>query len=543
MSRFGDGNCDWLYNTLECGRDGGDCDCDRQDRNCAVDGYPRCFVDNPSWIGDGICDDIWGGKGYNQGYNTPECEHEGGDCPKPAGPTVIIIWIVVAVCSMVLLGIALTMAFRRLQMPPFTLGVEGGEEIEILNQSSQFSFDPFVSMKFTQVKIVTLLERIIHIFTCLKKLAGAIKNYIPGCIPGIGGFVSVLNICINLLSFIFRVKGAPLIIRIDATSKDGSVKQFLLKDKRPWLARLFNVGEVMELTSLGDEKKVLMRTCGGIMRGFDIITLCCCCCFGPFQQKDKCIAQASGGSGENYVVRAKMSLPGPCSSSCNCPEETSIGLVEVGANAEKELAFNVINDFCSGVGTCCGDGDNVNMIVSPEDGWSRDDYKMMVQRRPDSYCKDFLMEATEMLYEEIMGDEEGGEGITNDAKEYLGKMKDIKDKDFLMEATEMLYEEIMGDEEGGEGITKDAKEYLGKMKDIKDEMEGIKEDKEAFDEMKKKGYKEIKTSCSKWKVEFPSEFTHEEKSAAMLFMSDMMPRALRGENVFKTRKEPKMKRN
>ena len=405
------------------------------------------------------------------------------------------------------------MAFRRLQMPPFTLGVEGGEEIETLNQSSQFSFDPFVSMKFTQVKIVTLLERIIHIFTCLKKLTGAIKNYIPDCIPGIDAFVSVLNNCIDLISFIFRVIGAntmwgaPLIIRIDATSKDGSVKHFLLKDKRPSWARLFNVGEVMELTSLGDDKKELMRTCGGIMRGFDIITICCCCCccfcpFGPFEQKDKCIAQASGGSGENYVVRAKMPLQSPCFSSCNCPEETSIGLVEVGANAEKELAFNVINDFCSGVGTCCGDGDSVNMIVSPEDGWSRDDYKMMVQRRPESYCKDFLMEATEMLYEEIMGDEEGGEGIT-----------------------------------------KDAKEYLGKMKDIKDEMEGIKKFKEAFDEMKKKGYKEIKTSFSEWKVEFPSEFTHEEKSAAMLFMSDMVPRALRGENVFKTRMEPKMKRN
>ena len=191
----------------------------------------------------------------------------------------------------------------------------------------------------------------------------------------------------------------------------------------------------------------------------------------------------------------------PCCYSCKCPEETSIGLVEVGANAEKELAFNVINNFCSGVGTCCGavdeEEDNVNMIVPPADGWSRDDYKMMVEPSPRSYCKDFLMEAAEMLYEEIMDDEEGGEGIM-----------------------------------------KDAKEFVGKMKDIKDEMEGIKEDKETFDEMKERGYKEINTSCSKWKVEFPSEFTHEEKSAAVLFMSDMMPRALRGEHVFKT----KMKR-
>jgi hypothetical protein len=48
--------------------------------------------------------------------------------------------------------------------------------------------------------------------------------------------------------------------------------------------------------------------------------------------------------------------------------------------------------------------------------------------------------------------------------------------------------------------------------------------------MKEKGYKEINSSSSsKWKVEFPSKFTLEEKSITMFFMSDMMPHALRGE--------------
>ena len=87
------------------------------------------------------------------------------------------------------------------------------------------------------------------------------------------------------------------------------------------------------------------------------------------------IAQASGGSGKSYVATAKMSffLGHPC---CNfphcfliCLEEASIGLVKVGANAGKELAFNVINDYCSGVDTCCGardeEEDNVNVIVPP----------------------------------------------------------------------------------------------------------------------------------------------------------------------------------
>jgi len=32
-----------------------------------------CNIYNPSWIGDGICD-------YNGGYNTPQCNYDGGDC-------------------------------------------------------------------------------------------------------------------------------------------------------------------------------------------------------------------------------------------------------------------------------------------------------------------------------------------------------------------------------------------------------------------------------------------------------------------------------
>lgn len=35
--------------------------------------YPQCEVDNPSFLGDGIC--------YNvEPYNTKECGYDGGDC-------------------------------------------------------------------------------------------------------------------------------------------------------------------------------------------------------------------------------------------------------------------------------------------------------------------------------------------------------------------------------------------------------------------------------------------------------------------------------
>jgi hypothetical protein len=61
---IGDGYCDSpVYNTAECGWDGGD---------CVVKEYPDCHVDDPHLIGDGSCDD---GE-----YNTAECGWDGGDC-------------------------------------------------------------------------------------------------------------------------------------------------------------------------------------------------------------------------------------------------------------------------------------------------------------------------------------------------------------------------------------------------------------------------------------------------------------------------------
>ena len=63
---IGDGTCNGgVYNTEECGFDGGDC-LDFNNR------YPNCTVDVPYFIGDGTCN---GGM-----YNTEECGFDGGDC-------------------------------------------------------------------------------------------------------------------------------------------------------------------------------------------------------------------------------------------------------------------------------------------------------------------------------------------------------------------------------------------------------------------------------------------------------------------------------
>ncbi len=62
---FANGRCNGgEFNTEECGYDGGDC----TEFNSK---YPSCNVDNPSRIGDGICDS-W--------YYKLECGYDGGDC-------------------------------------------------------------------------------------------------------------------------------------------------------------------------------------------------------------------------------------------------------------------------------------------------------------------------------------------------------------------------------------------------------------------------------------------------------------------------------
>ena len=68
----GDSLCDGIYNTEQCNYDNGDC----TDFNTQ---YPRCDVEHPFWIGDGVCN---GGK-----YNTARCGYDGGDCyPIPGYP-------------------------------------------------------------------------------------------------------------------------------------------------------------------------------------------------------------------------------------------------------------------------------------------------------------------------------------------------------------------------------------------------------------------------------------------------------------------------
>ena len=67
----GNGRCHGSgYNTAECDFDGGDCiDFNKK--------YPKCDVEYPYQVGDGHC--------HSGKYNTTECNFDGGDCIVPPG--------------------------------------------------------------------------------------------------------------------------------------------------------------------------------------------------------------------------------------------------------------------------------------------------------------------------------------------------------------------------------------------------------------------------------------------------------------------------
>jgi hypothetical protein len=95
---IGDGWCDKfsVLNSEACQWDGGDCckeSCDDDYYPCGSNGYycldpaypskgkpkpkpkpKKCAVREPSYVGDGFCDDVDGG------YNTEACDWDGGDC-------------------------------------------------------------------------------------------------------------------------------------------------------------------------------------------------------------------------------------------------------------------------------------------------------------------------------------------------------------------------------------------------------------------------------------------------------------------------------
>ena len=92
------------------------------------------------------------------------------------------------------------------------------------------------------------------------------------------------------------------------------------------------------------------------------------------------------------------------------------------------MSFNSIRKFCQPLPSCKKfddedeDEEEKNTIVEPEDGWSLEEYKLMVERKRWNW-RDFLLETAELLLGEVLGvnDEEEGNiaSLIFEAKENL----------------------------------------------------------------------------------------------------------------------------
>jgi hypothetical protein len=199
------------------------------------------------------------------------CGWDGGGCATPlqwATPYIIIVALVIIAIA---IRITVARVYRRHCLNYYkkksnqkylsSSAVQNGEESNL----ETFSLTPYASMTFKQVVIPTLFEKILNFLSCLKKLFDSLETYIPDCIvffvrPILEWISTILSLAIFPLKLIFKIMAPPFMVYIEAKEHDGSVRQFLLKDERPRLARILGFGEIMHLTLLGDHEKVLMRS-------------------------------------------------------------------------------------------------------------------------------------------------------------------------------------------------------------------------------------------------------------------------------------------
>jgi hypothetical protein len=287
--------------------------------------------------------------------------------------------------------------------------------------------------------------------------------------------VPYLQLPFQVLSWAFRLCVSPLKILLEARDGTGQVTLFMIADGRSLFARIvgLNLLANMELTRFDPNKKdpkTLMTTRKA--RAFD-----CCCCSGFCCVPVGCC---------NRIKRLKLLDTGNevlaarpyrrCHFSCH-PCETTYDLQTFTKGKEQEIRLVEKTPGCS-----YGPGEGNRIVpASDDDGVhfskKKNDMPLMMVKPNTFSFRDFLMEHAAMVLEEF---------------------------------TDSTVQEA---EEGLAGIL--GEDMVERLSGMKDAAEEIKENVEAF---KEQGYKKIKMSESKWDVEFPTDFTHTQKCAVVLFV-------------------------
>lgn len=262
------------------------------------------------------------------------------------------------------------------------------------------TFDSFVSMTFTELKVSSLVEKIVNISKALK---GMIDQF-EGVIPFWGIVSGILDFVLSLMTFFLWVCANPLQILIEAQDVEGNTTYFIITDKRGTFARTVGcgVGTRLELAPLDEQDKPIMTTktvkvgaCPGL--------LCCLC----LRVKELNLV------GIEKDIKLASHLLFKC---CDCSCSYSSAEVTTIKGGTTDYDF---------VQPCCSLGREGNMVAPKE---TLESNQLDVKKNKFS-CSDFLFETLDL--EETLDDtldDIAEENAIVDAVKTAKELKDAADE-------------------------------------------------------------------------------------------------------------------
>lgn len=275
-------------------------------------------------------------------------------------------------------------------------------------------------------------------------------------IPLIGTLMQILQTVLQLLSSFLRLFADPLHILLEAHDKAGAITYYMIKDGRNVFYRAMGFGKLsnMQLTRIED----MWGDKHILTTKRHLVFDCCClsgCCCVPVRCCSRVKQLELRSTDSGNLLHATRQYK-RCRFSCT----TTIYL---GDSRERTIEFR---KKCCARYVC---GKIKNTIKPATNGGTN--------------TKEKTMEVTPNL----------GFALS----------------DFLMSIEELESEtEDLDIVEAGLGA-------VGTVQEVKKNMEELMENME---QLKKKGFYKIHTSRSKWEIEFPENFTAEEKRATLLFV-------------------------
>lgn len=364
-------------------------------------------------------------------------------------------------------------------------------------KTNQVLFDPFVSLRFSEIKLATCAEKAWNVHQVNKRMLNLVNRFIPiynsiarftalmmvififyvmssslekifqdGGILSLLILVAFIFICLWVLDFIltiwFNITADPMKILIEARDIMGATSYFIITDKRSRASRMFKMrrGGKMELARLEDPNNPILTTSTTMLGAPGLFGCCCCMCF--ITNKVKLERVGDGVTLASYELYRCCGYAQPritlCRALCCEPVRTTLYCASGKVDFVQPLACNR------------HDGN----VIGPSE--TQQPNQVAVQKNAFS-CEDFFFETVDLLgVDDTIGD---------------------------------TFEDAVG-EDAADAV--DAFAAAKEAKEIKDDYE------DALSDFKEKGYKKLGTSSSIWDVNFPPGMDDHQKCAVVLFV-------------------------